>query len=280
MRATMQLANEFSLLALGVADGTRPADAWGATATPVQNAYGTPATILTALAKEAFALRLIFSNCATAGAARDMLATIVIDPAGGTSWTDFITDLLVTGASVYRTGGIEYYFPIYIPAGASLGFKTSVNNATVGTSSCAAIAYCQPSRPDGIQVGKFVRSFGATVASSAGTGITAGGVSEGAFVEIGTLADRLWYWEVGMGINNSTITSTRHNVDIAIGDATNKKTVISNIGFNSNTSEEIWKMAARSLGIGASGDKVYGRAQAGPNATVTGVSLMAYGVGG
>lgn len=279
-------SNTLQLIGSTVADGTRVAAAQGTSLTPGNNTYGSYAAILSALSDDTYWIEININSGATAAAARDMLVTIGVDPAGGTSYTDTINHLLGSCASAYQSGstpcgGIWYRFPLRIRAGSTVAAKASVNNATVGTVSVAMKAWGRPSRPELVRVGSFVRTFGETTASSRGTTVTPGGASEGSYVQLGSaLAESLWYWEFGLGVNSGTMVNAAHEVDIAVGDASNKKIVISNGLVLECSAESIAKLPNGAHGSAVSGDLVYGRIQTGPGNAAGTVSLIAYGCGG
>ncbi|MGH7949134.1 MAG: hypothetical protein ACREQF_07925, partial [Candidatus Binataceae bacterium] len=118
---------------------TRPAANMGATVTPAQNSKGSYAQVFTALAFDAYFIAIQINSNNAAAAARDTIIDIGVDPAGGTSYTVLIPDLLGSCASnlaaISATAGcgIWYYFPLWIKAGSTIGARASVNNATVGT---------------------------------------------------------------------------------------------------------------------------------------------------
>jgi hypothetical protein len=265
---------------------TRIAAAWGATVTPAQNAKsGAWAQLLSAanVSKDVFGIWISFNSNATSTAARDTIVDIGVDPAGGTSYTVLIPDLLASSAAPATTssGGIHYFFPIWIKAGSTVAARASVNNATVGTLRARARIVGEPRRLDNVRVGTKVKAYGITAASSTGTAITAGTTSEGAWTSLGTIAagDNPWFWQLGMGVNNGTITAVAYTGDLGIGDASNKAIVIENRVWNGSTTEQFWDdgVCDQSYYQAQDGDIVYGRLQASGTA-ITGLSLAAYGV--
>lgn len=276
-----------------VPDGTRADSAQGVSITPGFNAYGSYAQVLGATSEDGYELEILINSAAVESEARDCLVTIGFDPAGGSSYTGLggvagneIADLIGSCASAFlgvaAPGGVVYRFPLFIPAGTSIAAKASVNNATVGTLYVAVRVRIRPTRPELLRVGRFVRTFGATTASSSGTAVTPGGASEGAYVQLGAaLTEVLWDWEVGLGVNSDTMLNTLHQVDVAVGDASNKHIVIAAAEFRQNIVETIGKPAVlRSPFEAAIGDLVYARVQSGPNNANSGTSVAVYGVGG
>lgn len=277
---------ELFVLASSVTDGTRPAAAWGTSITPGNNAYPAYVQILAgaSVTNDAHGILININSNSTSTAARDAIVTLGMDPAGGSSYSDFISHLLCSDAGAYSTaqagaGGVWYYFPVRIPSGASLAAKASVNNATVGTLRVAITLY-RASRPDAVYVGSFVETFGAVAGSSCGTSVTPGTTSEGAWVSVGTVTTPIRYWEVGMGVNDDTTTVNTHHCDVGIGDSSNKKIAIADAPVFINAAESLGKAVAGAYRSAATGDGVYVRNQVGPAASDASISMIAYGVGG
>jgi hypothetical protein len=288
--STLSDFNEFSLVidSFG-ADGTRPVAAAGVSVTPGNNAYGGYVSLIAgaSVTDDAYGILINVNSIGANTFARDTLVTIGLDSSGGSSFTDWITDLIVSCAAPYAGStfsiGVEYYFPLLVKAGASIGIKGTQNNAAPAAFNSFVRLFCQPSRPDLLKVGSGVRTYGSTPASSSGTALTQGTTSDGAYVDVGTIAagDNPWFWQVGLGVNNAAIgASAISYVDMAIGQAGAKRNVIRNqrVGFNSNE-QLIMSTPIDGYGVGAAGEHVYVRAQHSA-AAVTGVSGVAYGVVG
>ena len=284
--AYIHQSNEWGLIIPSVAAGTRPAAAYGTSVTPGTNAYGTYTEIMSGatLTDHAYEIWININSVRVAGAAHSSMVMIGVDNAGGSTYVDLIPDLVGGPAGDYAgsngQGGVWYRFPVFIRAGSSIAAKGS---RSVGTTAfnIHCIVYCRPSRPELVRAGSFVRAYGSALASSQGTSVTPGGAAEGTYVELGTFAEPIWYLETGVGIDNATIGLNAYACDLAVGDATNKKVAVQDLLIATNTAEELRKdpVGGRYI-MGAVGDKVYGRAQAGPLATVTGFTMAAYGVGG
>lgn len=276
-------SNSWGIAMPSLADGTRPSiTAQGVTLTPGNNTYPAYTEIMsdTLVTDEAFLIDICFNGGNTITANRDMIVTIGFDFSGGTTYTDMeINHLLASCAAPLGAGNVGYWyrFPLRIPAGTSIAAKASVNNATVGQVSVYCVLYGKPSRPELVRAGTFVRTYGAVTGSSKGTTITPGTTSEGAWTDLGTLADDIWAWEFGYGTDDATISSAAVFVDIGVGST--QKVVIPNALIGLNTTEAISKPLALFNGDAKSGEHVHGRAQT-STAVDTTVSLIAYGVGG
>lgn len=264
---------------------TRPAAAMGTSVTPGNNTKGTTVQVLSSanVSKDVFAILINVNSGATSAAARDILLDIMVDPAGGTSWSVLIPDLLVSCAAPYNigNGGVWYYFPLWVKAGSSIGARASVNNATVGTLRCNLTVYGSPRDRRIIRVGTRVEAIGITSASSSGTAVTNGTTSEGAWTSLGTLSRSAWWWQLGVGVSNGTMSALAYHCDLSIGDATNKVVVIENALVTTTTSEQLNNMLTTTdVGKNApSGLTVYARSQCSGTAN-TGFSMAGYALGG
>lgn len=264
----------------------QPAAGFGAIATPAQNAYGAWVTIIAgaSVTHDVWEILIRFNDGDSIGATMNMLAQIGIDTAGGTSFTAIIDHLQVSYAGPYLTSGalgIEYKFRLHIPAGSTIGFRTSVNSATLKTVGASVLLFCDPTKPWAVWKGTFVRTFGAVVASSQGTAVTPGNPAEGVWADLGTLAEDLYEWQLGFGADDSTLGSTTYHVDLGVATGAGAKRVVIQNQRNSGTTAEIWNrsLGLPGSGLGLNGDHVFGRAH-GSAAPDTTISMMGYGVGG
>lgn len=287
---------EFGTIITSVADGTQPSmtGTYGTTvAAGTSNAYGSYATVLSGatLTSDAYAIEVIISSANPPSAIdRGTLVTLGFDPAGGTSFTGLggvtgneISHLLVSGCVQYWTAastggaGVRFYFPVFVKAGTSIGAKAQLSEGTTRNIYVAVKCYCNPSRP--VRAGSFVRTYGATTASSDGTAITQGGASEGAWTSLGTTSDNIWYIETGLGARSAAMADALSYSDVAIGDGSNKRVVLQDLYYISTTAEYGQKYGKSSVYVNApSGVTFYGRSQA--SAAQGTFSMAVYGVGG
>ena len=263
---------------------TRPATAYGTVITPAQNAYGSYTEILsdTSVTRDCYGILInINSNNATT-AARNTIVTIGVDTSGGTSYVTLIPDLLgscaapltITGA----LGGIWYYFPVFIKNGTALAAKASVNNATVGTLRVACWLFGDPTHPHLIRCGQGVEAIGITAASSSGTAVTSGTTNEGAWTSLGTTTRTCFAWQLGMGVNDGTMSAVSYNLDLAAdNNATAPKIIIQDAMAASNSTEQFSLTQQDAYMDVASGATMYGRMQCSGTADAS-LSMAAYGV--
>ena len=262
--------------------GTRPAAGWGATITPgTGGTKGSWAQIFTGaqMTTETFGLLVTITNNATSATTRNALIDVGIDTAGGTSYSVLVPDLIGGHAAPLTLGGIHYYFPIYIPAGASVAVRAAGTVAT--TFSVALTVYGKPRRPDSVMCGTKVTAFGATLASATGTTITAGTTAEGAWTQLGTATTHpIWWWQCGMTCVDTTMTANIHTMDVATGDATNKDIVLQDALAIFSAAEQNTMLPAivPAYDRTPTGSLVYGRVQCSGTAD-SALSMMAYGLG-
>jgi hypothetical protein len=276
--------NTFGLILHSNADGTRPAATMGTAVTPGTNAYGSYATLLAgaSVTDDVYEIEICVNNVGISTQARDAVVSIGLDPSGGTSFTS-IVDLVSGPANSYSLAGSGSFFrfPLFIAAGTSIGAAAAVNSSTLTAVGVFCRLKCRPSRPDGLLVGQYIDQFGVTLASSAGTAITTGTTTEGAWTQLGAALTRpCWFWELGFGLNNATMSSNNLDVDVHLGDAINKNPIIANHPIGVTSAEVINKPWAGTYGKGSVGDIVYARVQQGANAALSGMSMAVYGVGG
>ena len=250
------------------------------TANASANVKGSPATLIAAgsVTDDVYGVAIGFTRTNTAATAVGFLFDLLIDNAGGTSFSTLIANLLIHNPSMLR-GGYWYYFPLYILAGSTIGGQVQ---ASTGGSTVQALVklYGKPSRPDSIDVGTAVQTFGVNTGTSRGTSITPGTNAMGSYTaSLGTLSKDSFWFQCGMTSTDTTVGSTGYLFDVAVN-ATNKITVAENIMVNADSSEN-WGMANFGAGLPrqriSAGQDVYCRA-AGigtPDATI---SCAAYAV--
>lgn len=261
---------------------TRPAGVFGTSIIPDQNAFGDYTEILgdASVTKDCYGILLCINSIGVSTQATDSLTTIGIDTAGGTSYVDFIPNLLTSAAAGLLAGGIWYYFPLYIPAGTAIAAKGSINNATVGTQNIACWLYGAPIDPSHVVAGQGVESIGITAASSSGTAVTAGEADEGEWTSLGTTTKDCFAWQQGIGISDTTMTlANTYAADLSFGDGTNQTMLEQDKLFTVPSVAETLT-SRQSLPVFypvPAGSTIYGRLQCSGTADSS-LSMAAYGV--
>lgn len=203
-----------------------------APAAPTVSDFGTPlnpgtsnadsavVTAMSALAFDAHYLTLSMNGFFLSTAAAYTLLDVMIDPAGGTSWANFIDDL-VCGFTAADTASYMatqwYHFPIFIKAGTSIGIRARCSHSvSITTGSVAMNVFGNPSRPIMWWCGQKVESLGINAATSKGTDVVPGsGGSFGSWATMGTSTGR--YGAVQYGLNGTDSSSLALGYQFQIG---------------------------------------------------------------
>jgi hypothetical protein len=223
-------------------------------------------------------MRLWVSGGATAASAKEHLLDIGYDPAGGTSYSAFISDLVCGNSSSPSSGGRWYEFPLYIPAGAQVAARVQGLAATAGTVRIAAWFWGRPSRPDMVRSGRYSETIG-TISGSSGVSFTPGTTADGSWQSLGTTTKELWAWQLGVSINNATMSAHGTAVDLAYGDGTNFEMIIDRYNMQMTTSEAITSGLFTAYKAVPAGSTIYVRGN-NSAAPVTGYNAVAVGIGG
>ena len=270
---------------------TRPnAAGWGTAHTPSTTAdtFSTYATLVSSanITQDVYGVMLCFNNGATSNGLRNTLVNIGVDTAGGTAFTTRIPDLIAGSASPLAGSGmgIWYYFPLYIPAGSSIGIQAG---STLVTAFNTAIwLYGLPRRPEAIRTGSYVTAFGATRGTSwRGTNITLGTTAEGTLVQLGaTTTQSHWWWQIGFALADASQTLQAITCDAYAGASAGalNKPILTDQLWVANAAEQIsnvpwFQTAYNNVGVG---ENIYGRGQTSIATSDTGPNMIVYGLGG
>lgn len=220
---------------------------------------------------------------ATSANAKNHLLDIGVDPAGGTSYSAIVSNLVCGQSQAVTTGWDEFVFPLRIKAGSSVAVRVQGSNATAGTVRVVADFYGRPTNPEMVACGSYSETIG-TITNSNGVSITPGNAAEGSWTSLGTTAKDLWHWQLGVQVDNGTITAQYTTVDLAYGDATNKEIIIEDhaIGFYGTAeikASTLRRSLVNNIRYVPGGSTIYARARC-STAPATGYNVIAIGVGG
>ncbi len=267
--------------------GTRPVSTtWGTSvAQGASNVKGSWTQILSGanVSRDVCFVWICISDNGGSGLIRDTLMDIGVDPAGGTSYTVLLPDLLVSYASDIAEGpGINYFFPIRIKAGSTVAARASMNNASVDSFRVMIQIWGSPKRPELTWVGTKCKAYGVTSASSSGTAITSGTTSDGSMTALASaISESPKWWQLGMGVNDSSMTSANiYTADLGYGSVGTFRLIISDQLFSiPNSTERLWTTGTSDgcFAEVASGGDVVARLQCSGTAD-SNLSLAAYGV--
>lgn len=268
--------------------GTNPSATPGTSVTPgASNVEGTYTQVASSanIAQDCYWMFIQISGGGTSTAAKNQLLDIGVDPAGGTSYTTVISNLVCgqTPAYTAAAGGKSWMFPIFIKSGSSVAVRVQGSNATAGTVRACVKFWGQPTRPEAVPVGNIFQTFG-TITNSNGTSFTPGNAADGSWVDLGATSSELWWWQVGYQIDNGTVTAEYTYIDIAYGDGSNKH-IISRTMHGGTTGEITAFLLNSNLNFCSayrpvpSGANIYIRGRCN-NAPDTGYNATVIGVGG
>lgn len=226
-------------------------------------------------------LEVVFSLASLANNSKCSMVDIGIDPAGGTSFTSIISDVVLGTPGPFDDGtGIRptiFEFYRRIPAGASVGIRGKQNHATPSTFRGGVIAWGKPSRPSLAFVGSAVETIGATAATSQGTAIVPGNAGEGAWTLIGTSTYRGRRIDIGYAIDNTNVTGQGLYIDVAYGDGATLVTVITRAHVLANPNEIVHQLYNGRFCDIPAGSALYARVRQGlGSAPNTGHSIALY----
>ena len=266
---------------------TTPTATPGTSVTPgASNAEGSWTQVATSanIAYDVCLIYIAIGGGNTSAGQKDHLLDIGVDPAGGTSYTAVINNIVCGQTQAVTTGWDEFVFPLRIKAGSSVAVRVQGNNATAGTVRVVADFYGRPTQPQCVPVGQWSETIG-TITNSAGTSVTPGNAAEGAWTSLGTTTKNLWHWQIGMQLSNATITAQYTTFDLAYGDATNKEIILEDmaIGFYCTAEIKATTLRGRAM-IRATrpvpaGSTIYARARCSTAPTAT-YNCTAIGIGG
>jgi hypothetical protein len=239
-------ANQFSWGTARPVAGTTPGGGTGTIIAPVTtNAYSNYSQVGSALSFDTYGILINVNSNTGTNSHRASAIKIGIDLAGGTTFTDTITGLIVSDAAQYYiAGGVFFYFPLFIPAGATVGAAARGSN-TANTFNVNATYLQKPLNPSVIRNGAYTETLGVTLGAGTvtGTSITPGTTNEGAWTLIGQTTQRLWWWQLAVQVADASKSNSVLFVDLAVGD-TNvlndpKDIIIENFLLGSTTADAL-----------------------------------------
>jgi hypothetical protein len=224
------------------------------------------------------------ASVSISAATRNMLFDIGVDNNDGFTYQVVIPHLLGGHASPYNigSGGIWYYFPLFIPAGSKIAIRAQSNVGGSQTYVTMSL-FGRPRRPETVRVGTKVFAFGVNTANSRGTIATLGTTSKSTYTLVGgPTTMRLWWWQLGYACVDTTMTAAAIHADVAAGSSTtNNKIVIQNTLITTTAAEQINNLPITSgcTSQVATGDNLYvrGFSSATPD---TSPNFIVYGLGG
>lgn len=269
--------------------GANPSATPGTSVTPgISNAEGSWTSLVTGanVAEDVYGFFLRVSDNAVASptTGKNFLLDIGVDPAGGTSYTALISNIVCGSAGpITAAGGHSFFFPLFIKAGSQIAARIQGSHGTATASLVGIKLYGKPSNPQSLPVGVYAETVG-SITNSNGVSFTPGMAADGWWVSLGTTSKDLWWWQIGYQIDNGTLTAEYTYIEIAFGDASNKH-IITERMHQGTTSEQIGSVLNTQLIWHESycpvpaGSTIYIRGRC-LNAPDTGYNGVAIGIGG
>lgn len=264
---------------------TRPATNNGTNVGCSTTGYSTYTQVVSSVPNDMYGMLINMNSAGVSATSRPMMVTIGVDEAGGSAYLDRIPDLVCGNADTYVSGrttgsGAWYYFPLFVPAGSTVGAKAV--SVLVTTVKVGIIGMMRPPNPSMIRKASYVDAIGPHTIPT-GVDVSSGVASDGAWVSLSTTPRRAWWWQVGVQIpvtDISTVANAIH-VDLAIGTSSQRDIIIQDTLVNTSTTEGL---TFQPLSAGVEWDvkadtEVWVRLQASstPDALY---QVMAYGCGG
>lgn len=267
--------------------GTNPSGTYGTSVVPgASNVEGSWTEIASAanIAQDVYGILMRVYLGSTSGSSKMHLLDLGVDPAGGTSYTAVVSNVVCGGSgTVAVTLGHRFFFPLFIKAGSSVAVRIQGSNATAGTVRVPAKFYGYRSRPEFLPVGTFSETIG-TITNSLGVSFTPGNAADGSWVSLGTTAKPMWWWQLGYQVDNTVVTAEYTYIDLAYGDASNKHIITRQV-HGGLTTESMGEMQGSNLCVfegfcsvpGGATIYIRGRCVDAPD---TGYNGVAIGIGG
>lgn len=264
----------------------------GVVVTPGNNTKGSWVDLLdhSLVTQDVFAMRVNVNSNAVAAQNRSLLVDVGIKPNGG-AYSVLVPDLNCSRAPAgnsYAAAGLDWDLPIRVPAGHTIGVRSSVNNATVGTHRAWVEVMGLPTLPHSLVSGSYCETLGTNAASSCGTDVTAFdnqfGVLTGygtLYTTIGTTTKDLHTWIMALGRNSDTDVDTAVGANLYYGNGSIKVPLIVNTRWSANGSSQVLRLSrgTQMSRFVPAGSVIYAQIVAPVTLTVP-FNVSAYGIGG
>lgn len=269
-----------------------PSGSLGTAITPgVSNAEGAWTQVASgaSVASDVYLVSVHVHGGGQSGVDKSYLFDLGVDPAGGTAYTEVISNVPCGHGATMGTPaagvGHRFIFPLFIKSGSSVAVRVQGLNSTAsGTLRVVVSLRGAPARPEMFPAGAYSETLGAVTASTSGTAFTPGNAADGTWVSLGTTTRPLWFWQLGYQLANTVTAAEFCYIELAHGDATNKHIMLRLMHANLST-ETIGMAETENLDFAAcywplpAGTELWvrGRTAAAPN---TGYQAAAVGIGG
>lgn len=210
----------------------------GTSITPgVSNAEGSWTVVATGAQIEVDIYKVEIILQGTAVGVRNNLLDFGWDPAGGTTYVAWMSNLVCGGARAVAWPGRSYHFPTYIPAGSQVAIRIQGSSAAGNPFNTLVAFYGKRSRPELWPGAAYSETIG-TITNTLGVAFTPGNAADGTWVSLGTTTKRCWWWQLGVQVDDLSQQDRRTRIQLAVGDATNRHIIIDHV-VAQNSDEEM-----------------------------------------
>lgn len=190
------------------------------------------------------ALYLWVTSGAAAGSARESLAQLFVDQAGGTNWTAITPEFPVSRAAAANKGGLSYWIPAYIKKGSALGMAVRAGGTTTGRR-VTMTGYGDPTGP--FRSCSYFEGVGA-ITNASGQVVTQGasGAEPGSWTLLGQLQRDCWWFELCAGLDDTLTNPQTLYADLGWSpintdtDGSTITTILEDVKFEDTNTNEDW----------------------------------------
>lgn len=212
------------------------------------NTDSTAVTLLTALTHDVEFMRIsIAGQTITTAQDNNSLFSILVDPSGGTSWSTLIPYLIAAPVATTTTvphAGIIYEFPLWVPAGSSIGcFARCAEAASTPVTRVLIEALGGNRNPASWWSGQRVTAIGIDSTNSRGTSHTPGNAgSLSTWTNFGSALTAdcgAIQWGAGGNFASNTWTNNSYRMEFGVGSVM----IGPPVAHATNSSESYWNIS-------------------------------------
>jgi hypothetical protein len=213
--------------------GTNPSTTPGTQVTPgSSNVEGAWTDLFSSatLAQECYGFMLWVHTGAGSTRQRNHLVDVGVDPAGGSSYSAIISNIVAGYSGIFATtivpAGHKFFFPMRVPAGATIAARVQGSDSgTPGTVRIAMKLYGQPSAPWTMPCGQISETIG-TITNSSGVSFTPGNAADGTWTSLGTTSRDLWWFQLAYQLNSNIVTAETTYIELGAGASGSQRVLI------------------------------------------------------
>lgn len=180
------------------------------------------------ITQDVYGILLSITDGSTSNQAKNHLLDLGWDPAGGTSYTYKVNNIVCGGSAVggAARAGRVLWLPVRIPAGSEVAVRIQGSNATAGTVRVCAVFFGRPTHPEMCWAGSYSETIGAITGSNGPTFTPGSSAAEGAWTSLGTTTRRLRYLLPSVQVNDASANAQMLLIDLAYDDGSGTKVIV------------------------------------------------------